>query len=447
MISKIALQAIVTVALVSSVFAQEVPQITPSYNCDAEPACEVSPGIYGKMASPVVSKFKMSIGGFVKLDYIYNSVNLGSNNSIGSVATLQPNGIPKTSSVAASQDQSLFSARQSRLWFKTDGPTYIGAKTGALIEVDFFGAGGSNAESSNLRIRHAYGTIDWSNTQVLFGQSWDLFAPAYASTIDFGQGQTTGNPTTPRVPQLRVTHKVNLSEQNTLKLVAALQNPIQDTNTANGTAGETWGAKPNVAGQAMLVSKALGVAPGFWGLSMTPLTLGTFGLYGNEELKGNSETVDSWGYGLYTFVPILQSKDGKSRTMTASFEGQAYQAASMSFNYATFSPLIGPPGAKTGGKGYGLFGQVIFYPTQNLGFATGYGMRGAKDYDSYTNSGIKDFQKSSDQVFANISYDLNAAIRIAAEYQHVSTRYGNVTAGTSDLGKADVFRYSMMYFF
>lgn len=440
--------AMTPLMLATPVLAQDVPQESPpTYNCDFEPSCEVSPGIYGKMSSPVTSKFKLSIGGFVKLDYVYNSVNLGSANGIGLVATLQPSGIPKTSSAAAMQDQSLFSARQSRLWFKAEGPTFLGAKTGALIETDFFGSGGSSNETATMRIRLAYGTLDWADTQILFGQSWDLFAPAAASTIDFGQGQTAGNPTTPRVAQLRVSQKVKLSDQNSLKLIAALQNPVQDSNTANGTAGESWGAKPNIAGQAMLVSKALGVAPGFWGLPMNHMTVGLFGLYGNQEIAGNAQTVDSWGYGLYAFVPLLRSGDGKSRAMTASFEGQAYKAANMAFNYATVSPLIGPQGDKTGAKGYGLFGQLIFYPTQSLGITAGYGMRGAENYASYTQSGIKDFQKSNSQIFANIAYDLNAAVRVATEYQYVSTRYGNVTADTSDFGKANVFRFSMIYFF
>ncbi|ACH40564.1 hypothetical protein Gbem_3572 [Citrifermentans bemidjiense Bem] len=448
MVRRVLAVGMITALSATSAWAQEAPQGGDApYNCDFNPSCEVAPGIYGKISAPVTSKFKMSLGGYVKLDYIYNSVSLGTANGVGTVATLQPNGIPKSSSPAGKQDQSLFNARQSRLWFKTEGPAFSGAKTGALIETDFFGSGGSSAESANMRIRLAYGTLDWANTQFLFGQSWDVFGPASASTIDFGQGQTTGNPTTPRVPQLRVTQKVKLDDRNTLKLIAALQHPTQDSNTANGTAGETWGAKPNVAGQAMWVSKALGVAPGFWGIPMNSLQAGFFGLYGNQEVSGNTHTVDSWGYGFYTFVPVLSSSDGKSRAMTASFEGQVYQAANMAFNYATVAPLVGAVGDKTGAKGYGIFGQAIFYPTQNLGLTAGYGMRGAKDQEAFVASGIKDFQRSSSQIFANAAYDLNAAIRVAAEYQYVSTRYGNVTAGTSDLGKANVFRFSMMYFF
>lgn len=442
MMRKVMFQIVAIALLVLPALAQEVPLNTPPiYNCDYQPSCEVAPGIYGKMASPVMSKFNLSIGGYVKLDYIYNSVNLGANGALG---TLQPAGIPKTSSVAGQQDQTLVTARQTRFWLKVDGPTFVGAKTGALIETDFFGAGGTN-ESANMRMRHAYGTLDWQNTQVMFGQSWDNFGPAAASTLDFGLGATTGNPAQPRISQIRITQKVRLSEQNSLKLIAAVQNPTQDTNTANGTAGESWGSMVNVAGQAMVVSKALGVAPGFWGLSMNSLTAGFFGLYGNQHVAGNSDKVDSWGYGFYTFVPLLKSKDGKGRTMTASFEGQAFMAANMSFNNATAQALVGPTGNKSPAKGYGVFSQVIFYPTQDLGITAGYGRRNAYNYAEY--AGIANFQKSSSQVFANIAYDLNAAVRVAAEYQNLNTQYGNNSPGTSGTGTANVARFSAMYFF
>ncbi|HBA89680.1 MAG TPA: hypothetical protein DCZ75_17335 [Geobacter sp.] len=451
MTKKVMLQIAAAALLAAPAVAQEVPQTPPpTYNCDFEPACEVAPGIYGKMASPVTSKFKLSFGGFVKLDYIYNSVNLGPTGGtvpspgIAALGTLQPGGIPKSSSAAGQEDQTLMTARQSRFWIKVDGPALLGAKTGALIEADFFGAGSGN-EGANLRMRHAYGTIDWKNTQVLFGQSWDSFGPAAASTLDFGQGATTGNPGSPRVAQIRVTQKVALSENNSLKLIAGVQNPPQDSNTATGAAGETWGGKVNLAGQAMLVSKALGVAPGFWGLPMNSFTAGFFGLYGNQDVAGNAEMVDSWGYGFYTFVPVLKSSDGKSRAMTASFEGQTYMAANMAFAHATAHTLIGPAGDKSPAKGYGLFGQAIFYPTQNLGFTAGYGKRSAYDYGSY--AGVANFQKYSSQIFGNVAYDLNAAIRVAVEYQHLKTLYGNNTPGTSDSGTANIARVAAMYFF
>jgi hypothetical protein len=436
------------VALASPAMSQEVPQDTPPrYNCDFQPSCEVAPGIYGKMRSPAGSKFDLSIGGFVKLDYAYNSSNLGGNGALG---TLQ-NGIPKRSSPAGGQDQSIFTARQSRFWLKVAGPTFLGAKTGAIIESDFYGAGGSN-ESANLRLRLANGTLNWSNTQLLFGQAYDIFGPAIASMVDFGSGNKTGAPNNPRVPQVSVTQRVNLSTDNALRVVFGVQNPVQDTNLQSGAVGsDSWGSTPNVAGQLMLISSALGVAPGYFGLPMNSLTAGFFGLYGNQHLAGNSKKVDSYGYGFYTFVPLLSSSDGKSRAMTASYEGELYMAANQSVNGATAASFVGPAGDKSPAKGYGLYSQVIFYPTQELGITTGYGSRYAYDYGSY--SGIANFEKSNSCFYANVSYDLNAAVRVAVEYQNLHTRYGNVTNGTGNLagtagsGTANVARVAAFYFF
>jgi hypothetical protein len=439
--------AAAAVLLATPVLAQEIPQATaPGYNCDFQPSCEVAPGLYGKMWSPVSSKFNLSIGGFVKLDYAYNTTNLGANGALG---TLQ-NGIPKDSSPAGHQDQSIFTARQSRLWFKATGPNLLGAKTNAIIEADFYGGNGSSNESPNLRLRLANGTLDWASSQVLFGQAYDIFGPAISSTIDFGSGNKTGAPNNPRVPQIRLTKRVDLTPDNALRLVAGVQNPVQNVNAQTGSATDSWGGAPNVAGQAMLISKALGVGPGYFGLSLNSLTAGFFGLYGKQDV-GNSKSVDSWGYGFYTFVPLLPSPDGKSRAMTASFEGQTYMAANQSVNGATAGSVVGPVNDRSPAKGYGFYGQIIFYPLQELGIATGYGRRNAYDYESYR--GVPNFEKYNSNLYANLSYDLNAAIRVAVEYQHLKTRYGNVTsgagnlAGLSDVGSAEVGRLAAFYFF
>ncbi|MDD2273082.1 MAG: hypothetical protein PHP95_11180 [Desulfuromonadaceae bacterium] len=399
------------------------------------------------VAPTVTSKYNVSIGGYVKLDYINNSTSLGSTGAgIAALGSLQPGGIPKSSSVASTQNQSLFTARQSRLWVKVNGPDYEGAKTSAYVEGDFFGNSTSN-ESGSFRMRHAYGTLDWKDTQILFGQFWDNFGSGPSSTYDFGHGATTGNPGSPRVAQLKVTQKVSLSDQTGLKLIVALQNPVQDdfVQTAAGSSGDMV----NVVGKVELTNKALGVAPGFWGMPMRPLTFGLFGQYGNDKIDGKQ--YDSYGYGVLAFVPILKSSNGKSREMTASFEGQAYMAANMSATHATAAALVGPAGDKSPAKGYGLFAQVIFYPTQDVGVTVGYGKRNAYDYASYASN--VNYQKNSSQIYTNIAYDLNAAVRVAAEYQHLTTQYGNVANGTGNLagmaeqGIDNVVRLSAMYFF
>jgi len=424
--------------------AEEVPQATaPAYNCDFQPSCEVAPGLYGKISQPVTSKFKLSIGGFVKLDYAYNSVDFGNTGALipGTGA------VPKTTSVAGQSDQSIFTARQSRFWLKVAGPDFVGAKTSALIEVDFYGDSGAAAESPQIRMRQAWGSIDWANTGIMFGQAYDIFGPMIASTVDFRSGAAFGNPNNPRVPQIRLTQKVALGDANSLKLVLGLQDPNQNGNNNAGLSDTSFGTAVNVAAQAMFISKALGVSPGYWGLSMNSLTAGVFGLVGSQKvvLTTGNKSVDSWGYGLYTFVPVLKSKDGKNRAMTMSLEGQAYMAANMSFNTATAGTTVGLDADPKAAKGYGFSAQTIFYPTQDLGITAGYGRRNASNYADYATKA--NFQKSSSNLYFNVAYDLNAAIRVAAEYQNVNTQYGNNTPGTSGTGTANIGRFSVLYFF
>jgi len=437
----------------------------PVYNCDYQPSCEVAPGIYGAMGSPVKSKFDLSIGGFVRLDYAYNSQNFGAN---GLLYPGPPGGsLNAVGTVAAKQDQTQLSARVSRFWLKVAGPTFLGAKTNALLEADFLGGGQSSNEAGNLRMRHAYGTLDWANTQVLFGQTNDMFGPAIANTVDFRQGATTGSPNNPRLAQIRVTQKVPFDSNNSLKIVFGVQNPIHDSNTTTAptatTPGGSDGSIPDVAGQVMFISNSLGKAPGLYGLAMNPLTVGVFGLYGTEKSQGQRQNVDVYGYGVYAFVPLLKSSDGKNRAMTASLEAQAYISAGMAWNGAnattpaTFSggandALVGVNPNKSAAKGYGLYGQLEFYATQDLGITGGYMRRNAYNYSNYRGTGLTTaaapFEQYNELIYGNVAYDLNAAVRVAAEYEHGKTQFGSVPTGaTGNFGQVNIARAAAYYFF
>ncbi|WP_305042000.1 hypothetical protein [Geoalkalibacter sp.] len=381
-------------------------------------------------AEPVESKFKLSLGGYVKLDYVHQDTKLGQPLSMV---------IPADGTTASKQDESIFTARQTRFSLRSTGPEVNGAKTSAFIEGDFYGGGGTN-EAGNLRMRHAWLALSWENTQALFGQFWDIFAPAVASTVDFRSGQFTGNPNNPRVAQARITHNFRLNDDNGIRVIAGLQNPSQ-----NLIGAEYSGSMVNVAAQAMLVSKSLGTSPGYWGLGMNPLTLGFFGLYGQsdvDETAGSSD-LDVYGYGAYAFVPVLKSSDGKSRVMTLSLETQAYVAAGLSQIAATAAQTVGPAGSRDAAKGYGAFGQLIFYPTQDLGFAAGYGRRNIMDSKDYTGAA----EKYNEMYFGNVSYDWGH-FRVAAEYQRLKTQYLAVPTGaTGDSGTANVIRLAATYFF
>jgi hypothetical protein len=426
------------------------------FNCDFEPNCEVAPGYYGKISAPASSKFNLAVGGFVKLDYAYNSLNFGP------TAYFTPTNVPKDSSTAGQKDQSIFSIRQSRLWFKLAGPPLLGAKSNGLIEFDFSSPNTTASNTENLnstpRLRHAFANLNWGKTQVLFGQTGDIFGLFSGNTIDFNSGSQAGFLSGTRNPQIRVTQQVDFNQNNFLKLVLGVQQPYQTnfnnnatTGTAGSSAGDSWGSKPNVAAQALFISKALGVSPGYYGQSLNNLTVGFSGIAGQQDVWGNNDTVNSWGVQLYAFVPVVSSKDGKSRDNTLTFEGNVYKAANV--NGATAAQYVGTTGNLAAAKGVGYAAQLIYFPTQNLGLSTGYGIRKA---DPTTDYKYSNYEKSNSVFFLNSSYDLNAAIRVAVEYQRFETKYGNVTnvatagsplGGTADKGTADIGRLALYYFF
>lgn len=58
----------------------------------------------------------------------------------------------------------------ARLGLRITGPELLGAKTSAYIEGDFTGS--TNATINDLRLRHAYISLDWNHHKLLAGQYW-----------------------------------------------------------------------------------------------------------------------------------------------------------------------------------------------------------------------------------------------------------------------------------
>jgi hypothetical protein len=386
------------------------------------------------VAAPVESRFDVRIGGYIKMDAIHQDAAAGAVR--GALATL---GAPP-SAANEDRDTTNFTARQSRLNLTVTGPEAFGAKTRAFLEGDFYGSPHS-ANSGLFRMRHATMTLAWTNTELMFGQFWDVFGPFAASTLDFGTGNNIGAPNSPRVAQIRVTQTLRLNENNLFKFIVGLQDPLQD-DQANANFFETESPAGNIAGQLVFESRALGVSPGYWGLPMQPLTVSLFGQYGKANY-GDGVDVDAWGAGVFTHVPILKSADGKSRAMTLTFEGQAYMAEGMGWNGATASRTIGTGAQLEGAEGYGAIGQLIFYPTQPTGITAGYGRRGVLDTANYRALGVAGAtQRYNDAYFVNVSHDVGN-FRVAAEYMRLEGNYFDAANDAS----ANRYQLSAMYFF
>jgi len=130
-------------------------------------------------------------GGYVKADVMYSDFGGG---PVPSDSAGRDFYIPVTIPVGSEGNSYLdFSAKETRINFRTDHTLDNGARLGAFIEVDFLKSGHGNeriSNSYNPRLRHAFLTYNnW-----LFGQTWmTLFnVAALPENLDFiGPSEST----------------------------------------------------------------------------------------------------------------------------------------------------------------------------------------------------------------------------------------------------------------
>ncbi|OAI08184.1 hypothetical protein A1353_06000 [Methylomonas methanica] len=129
----------------------------------------------------------LELGGYVKLDAIYNSESVGGSGGTNSGdEVLLPGTIP-VNPVAGESDQITFHARQSRIWLKSLTPSDLGDLS-TYLEMDFFAfqAPGDERVSNSYSpsMRHAYGQLG----HFLAGQTWSTFMEPQAlpELNDFG---------------------------------------------------------------------------------------------------------------------------------------------------------------------------------------------------------------------------------------------------------------------
>ncbi|MBN2159785.1 MAG: hypothetical protein JW807_10345 [Spirochaetes bacterium] len=187
----------------------------------------------------------------------------------------------------AERDGSLvFDARTSRLGLKIAGPESKWGNVSAAIEADFWGghpASGTASRQGLVRMRHAYGRVDWSSgTSILVGQYWTVNMPLYAlanaaTFIPWGANGLLFM----REPQIALMQKVGPANYNVL-----VEASIARVQAGNDSAANLYPGPTGV----QLDDRGAGEAswkPGFRGrvtLNMKPIdilaiTLGATGHY------------------------------------------------------------------------------------------------------------------------------------------------------------------------
>lgn len=244
--------------------------------------CCLIPGFGRAQGSGPV--FQFSFSGYVNAEFFFDSRQMISARE-GSVP-LFPARVQKDPD---GQDlnavhSTTFSLLSSRLHAGITGPEVFGARSSALVEVDFLGTG--QDKFNLIRMRHALIRLNWENTELLAGQYWHpLFVvQCYPGVVAFGSGVPFH--VLNRGPQLRLTHKTG-----PLSLAAVLITQSDFASPGPAGTGSAYirnSGWPEIFGQVIVEAKGFlaGGSAGY--LWLRPRTTTSLGYLTNETMDGFS---------------------------------------------------------------------------------------------------------------------------------------------------------------
>ena len=228
------------------------------------------------------SKYHMRLSGIVLLNLFQNS---GAVDSADIPTWVLPSNTFSSHSFGAT-------LRQSQVGLEAFGPTIAGARTSAEVSADF-GAGfqGSNDGVNHglVRLRTASMHVDWKNTSIVAGQDSLFFSPqsptSFAS-LAIPAFAYAGNLWS-WTPQVRVEHRLSLSDAQTLTLQAGIVDNLTGEPPLLSylrfpQAGERSG-QPAYATRVAWSTNWFG----------KPLTIGSAGYYSRQDW-GFGNHVDGW---------------------------------------------------------------------------------------------------------------------------------------------------------
>jgi hypothetical protein len=210
------------------------------------------------------------------------------------------------------------SLRQSQIGLEAFGPDIAGARTSASINFDFSGGFADQPNGALMgipRLRTGIFRMDWDNTSIVAGQDSLFFAPlspTSLSSLAIPALSYSGN-LWAWTPQIRVEHRVQLTDNSRLLLQAGILDSVTGTpplsqSDRTPTPGEESG-QPAYAVRVAWSHKMFG----------RDLTLGAAGYYGRQNWYF-SRNVDGWAGLADVTIPLGQYFD---------FTGEFYRGRSV----------------------------------------------------------------------------------------------------------------------
>jgi hypothetical protein len=381
------------------------------------------------------SKYGVKLSGIALLNLFGNSGSVD-NQDVPNIA-LPPGAVSTSGSVGAT-------LRQSEIGLAAYGPTLAGAQISGNMSLDFMGgfSNESNGVTSNVvRLRTATMRMDWNQTSIVAGQDEPFFSPlsptSFAS-LGYPEFADSGNLWT-WTPQVRLEHRLNISESNFLLLQTGLLDPLSGEYPYSQTyRTPSGGEQSRIPALGSRVAWSLGTGD-------HAMTLGIGGYYSRQNY-GAGRTTDAWAGTADWNAPV-----GNHFVWSGEFyRGRALgglgaaQGRSVLFNGQESNPMSDLIGLNT----VGGWTQLKFKATQSIEFNMAYGQDNpfARDQGmgyNYTTSEYEYYSIAKNQsAMLNVIFRPRSDLLFALEYRFLDTLQttnNSNAAGTINLSMGVLF--------
>ncbi len=315
--------------------------------------------------------------------------------------------------------------RQSQIGFEAFGPTVAGARTRADLQLDLAGGFPSVPDGTAfgyMRLRTATMRMDWTNTSVVVGQDTLFFSPnspTSFATLAIPALTYAGNLWS-WVPQIRVEHKVTLSDNSSLLFQGGILDPLSG-EVPGTTPGSDYyrAAGPGEMSRQPAYATRIAFTQNVFG---QPLHIGAGGYYSRQDYGFNRD-VDGWAGMADLELPLSHQ---------FSLSGKFYRGRAVGGLYGAFGESVlfdgDPTQASTQVQALdsvGGWGQLKFRPLAKWEFNAAFGMDNAYASDlryfpyvvSYGDPTLARNQTG----FVNMIYRPRSDLLFSAEYRHLTT--------------------------
>jgi hypothetical protein len=374
------------------------------------------------------SKYRVRLSGIVLLNFFDNR-GVVDNQDFPQIAT------PRS---AVDSAQSFGgSLRQSQIGVEVFGPEIAGARTSADVKFDF--AGGltdvpNGAVMGIVRLRTGTFRMDWTNTSIVAGQDRLFFAPlapTSLASLAVPALSYSGN-LWAWTPQVRVEHKITLSDSSHLMLQAGILDSLSGELPVSQDRFPSWGeqsGQPAYAGRIAWTHRAFG----------QDLTVGFGGYYARQNF-GLGRNVNGWASTFDVLVPL-----GKYFNLSGEFYRGAAVAGlggGIGQSILTSGPFTDPATTIKGLDSMGGWMQLQFKPKTN------FEINGAFGQDNPFAGELRRFPGSPSYFggslarnltpFVNFIYQPRSDVLFSVEYRRLQTYVLDSIANTANHVAASV---------